>query len=69
MQIKLDMEDVNVSLGNKGVTLRIADNAGRHFGDLRIGQASIEWMRGRTREGNGVRMSVQDLIAAIEANA
>lgn len=69
MQIKLDMEDVTVSLGNKGVTLRIANNDGSHFGDLRIGQATIEWMRGRKRAGNGVKMSVQDLIAAIEANA
>ena len=26
MQVKLDMDDVTISLGNKGVTLKIADN-------------------------------------------
>jgi len=62
----LDLEDVNIALGNKGVTLTIADNAGNHVGHLRIGQATVEWRKGRTRPGNGIKMKLDELIAMIE---
>jgi hypothetical protein len=32
MQVRLAMDDVTISLGNKGVTLTIADNDGNHLG-------------------------------------
>lgn len=41
--------------------LKIADNQGKHLGDLRIGRSTVEWMTGRTREGNGVKVKVQEL--------
>lgn len=68
MQVSLNMDDVDITLGNNGISLAIADNRGRHVGDLRIGRATVEWMQGRTREGNGIRIKVQDLIDLIEAS-
>ena len=60
------MEDVTISLGNKGVTLTIADNDGKHVGHLRIGQATVEWRKGRTRPGNGKTLQLQRMIQLLE---
>ena len=60
MQVELKMDEVNIALGNNGIVLKIYDNAGTHVGDLRIGKATVNWMRGRTREprGNKIPMDV-----------
>jgi len=62
MQVKLDMDDVTIELGNNGILLKIADNEGKHVGNLRIGQATIEWRQGRTRPGNGKKLKLTDLV-------
>lgn len=62
MKITADLSDVNIELKNKGITLHIKDNDGKHVGDLRLGQATGEWMKGRVREGNGVKFPMQKLI-------
>jgi hypothetical protein len=51
--MKVSVNDLNVSmeLGNNGIELRVYDNDSNHLGDLRIGRATIEWCRGRTRTG------------------
>jgi hypothetical protein len=67
MQVKLAMEDVTIFLGNNGVTLTIADNDGNHIGHLRIGQATVEWRRGRTRPGNGTKVKLKDLVDYLDA--
>ncbi|WP_336790437.1 hypothetical protein [Gordonia malaquae] len=67
MRIKADLSDVTIELKNKGIILHIADNAGKHVGDLRIGQATGEWMKGKTREGNGFKFSIPELIESIES--
>jgi len=66
MQVKMKMDDVSITLGNKGVLLKISDNRGKHVGDLRIGRATVEWMKGRTRDGNGVKVRVSELIEWLE---
>jgi hypothetical protein len=66
MQVKLDMEDVTITLGNNGITLTIADNDGNHVGHLRLGQATVEWRRGRTRPGNGKKVKLQDLVEYLD---
>jgi len=65
-QVQVNMDDVTITLGNKGVVLKIWDNNDRHIGDLRIGRATVEWMKGRTRDGNGIKLRVYDLIELIE---
>lgn len=49
-------------LGNNGIVLYIADNDGKHVGKLRIGQATVEWCKGKTQIGNGQRIRMQDFI-------
>ncbi|WP_433658243.1 hypothetical protein ACQPW1_40340 [Nocardia sp. CA-128927] len=66
MKVKVDASDVTIALGNKGITFDIADEEGKHVGHLRIGQATIEWRRGRTRAGNGTRVKLQKLIELLE---
>lgn len=67
MKVTAKLDDVTITLGNKGITLKIADNSSAHRGDLRIGQATVEWMKGRTHEGNGIKLPLDKLIELIEA--
>jgi len=55
-----------MQLGNNGIELDVYDNQENHLGDLRIGKATIEWCKGRTRKGNGKQVSWQDLIGWFE---
>jgi len=62
--MKVSVKDFSVSmdLGNKGISLDVYDTSGKHLGDLRIGKATIEWCKGKTREGNGSQKGWKDLI-------
>ncbi len=62
MQVHVKDFDVDMTLGNNGVTLTVYDNDGRLRGKLRVGRATIEWCRGRTHIGNGVRRNWRQLI-------
>lgn len=66
--VKIDakLDDCTITLGNNGITLRIADNDGSHVGDLRIGRATAEWRPTRFRKSNTVRLKVGKLIDLIE---
>jgi hypothetical protein len=66
MRVSAELDDVTITLGNNGITFKIADNAGVHQGSLRIGQATVEWMKGRTRKGNGVKIPLSKLVELIE---
>lgn len=69
--MKVSVKDLAVSmeLGNNGIALDVYDNQGAHLGDLRVGKATIEWCRGRTRKGNGKQASWTELIAWFEGRA
>ncbi len=67
MQVRADMTDSKIELGNNGITLTVADNDGKHVGHLRIGQATVEWRKGRVRPGNGKKISLVDLIAYLNS--
>jgi hypothetical protein len=60
--IQVTVKDIEAQLGNNGIVLYIAGNDGKHVGKLRIGQATIEWCRGKTRIGNGKKCSMQDFV-------
>lgn len=49
-------------LGNNGIVLYIADNDGKHVGKLRIGQATVEWCKGKTQIGNGRKIRMHEFI-------
>jgi hypothetical protein len=67
-EVKVSIKDLAVSmdLGNTGVTMDVYDNDDRFLGDLRIGRGTIEWCKGRTRAGNGVKKNWSQLIAFFE---
>ena len=67
MQVKLGLEGVGIQLGNNGIVLKIADNDGKHVGTLRIGQATVEWRKGKTRVANGNKLSLAELIQHLES--
>ena len=68
MRIGIDGLDVDMTLGNNGILLTVYDNAGAYKGKLRIGRATVEWCKGRTRIGNGEKVSWNDLIGWFEEN-
>lgn len=65
--MKVSVKDlaVTMELGNKGIELDVYDGD-KHLGDLRIGKATIEWCKGRTRQGNGVQVKWADLVKWFE---
>ncbi len=67
--MKVSVKDlaVTMDLGNNGIELDVYDNNDQHLGDLRIGRARIEWCKGRTRTGNGVQVTWQQLIDWFES--
>lgn len=66
-QIALKLDDVSITLGNKGVLLKIAGTDGKHIGDLRIGRGNAIWMRGKTTEPNGLKISILKLVELLKA--
>ena len=66
MQVQVAMDDVTITLGHKGVTLSVADNEGKHVGHIRIGQATVEWRKGKTRAGNGKKLKLSELVELLE---
>ena len=66
MKVQVKMDDVSIALGRKGVLLKISGNDGKHVGDLRIGNATAEWMKGRTRDGNGKKIRIDQLIDMLD---
>ena len=66
MQVGVAMDEVTITLGNKGVTFQVADNGGKHRGNLRVGRATVEWRKGKTQKGNGKKMSFDKFIELME---
>lgn len=51
-----------VSVGNKGILVRIRDEQGKNLGKLWIGQANVRWARGSVHEKNAKKLSVEDFV-------
>ena len=66
MRVKADLTDVSIELGTSGLTLNVSESGGGHRGDLRIGKATVEWMPGKTRTGNGHKIPLSKLLDLIE---
>lgn len=61
MQVTVE-EIPQVPVGNNGVLIRIRSEEGGNLGRLWIGQATVRWARGSTRERNAKRLSVQEFV-------
>ncbi len=66
MKVELEI-DKPIPLGYRGVLLKITGTNGKHVGDLRVGRATVEWMKGRTREGNGKKIPMSRLVEFLES--
>lgn len=66
MQVGVAMDEVSITLGNKGVTFSVADNGGKHVGNIRVGKATVEWRKGKTQYGNGKKLPLDKLIDLLE---
>ncbi len=60
--------EIEAKLGHNGMILYIADNDGKHRGKLRIGQATVEWCRGKTRLGNGKHIPMEKFLEILESH-
>lgn len=65
MQVTIKELATEMRLGNNGVTLEIRDGEEQFLGKLRIGRATVEWCPGKTRVGNGHKVSLQQLLATL----
>lgn len=61
MQVTIE-EIPQVPVGNNGVLIRVRSEAGGNLGRLWIGQATVRWARGSTREQNAKRLSVEEFV-------
>lgn len=68
LRIQVSVKDLAVSmdLGNNGIAFDLYDNSDNDLGDLRIRRRTIEWCKGRTRRGNGVRVNWTTFIRWFE---
>ncbi len=68
--MKVSIKDLSVSmdLKNNGITLDVYDGD-KFLGDLRIGRGTIEWCKGRTQSGNGIKVRWPELIEFFEENS
>jgi hypothetical protein len=54
-------------LGNKGISLRIANNAGKHVGTLGFGRATLRWRKANSRKPP-VQIPIEDLIEWLKSH-
>ncbi len=65
--MQVTVEDIpEVAIGNKGILVRIRDNDGTNLGKLWIGQATVRWAAGSTREQNAKRLSVKKFVEYLD---
>lgn len=61
--MKVTVQEIpQVSVGNKGILVRIRDEDGTNLGKLWIGQASVRWARGSAPEKNARKLSVKKFV-------
>lgn len=62
--MRVTIEEIpKVPVGNTGVLIRIRTEDQKNLGRLWIGQATVRWARGSTREQNAKRLSVEEFVA------
>ena len=66
MKVSVKDFQVTMQIGNNGIELDVYNNRGGHLGDLRIGKATIEWCKGQTQKGNGIKKCWEELIRFFE---
>ena len=65
MKVSIKDLSINMDLGNNGVTFDVYGNDGKFLGDLRLGKGTVEWCKGKTKAGNGVKMNWNEFIKKV----
>ena len=68
MKVSIKDLSVKMDLGNNGITFDVYDGE-TFLGDLKVARGNVEWCKGRTRAGNGVKVNWKDLITFFEGAA
>lgn len=68
MQVEINELNVQMDLGNNGITLLVRNTDGSLRGKLRVGRGTIEWCYGKQSIGNGSMVSWEELIAWFEGD-
>jgi hypothetical protein len=67
--VQVTVEQIpEVPVGNNGVLIRIRNEEGKNLGRLWIGQATVRWAKGSTREQNAKRLSVEEFVQYLNAH-
>ena len=57
MKIYVDKLDVLMELKNNGIQLSVYDNDNKYLGKLKVGKRAVEWCKGKTHIGNGIKVN------------
>lgn len=61
--MQVSVEDIpEVTIGSKGILIRIKDNQGKNQGKLWIGKANVRWARGSKPERSAKTLTVEDFV-------
>ncbi len=61
-----DLSVQKMDLGNRGVEFDVYDGKNEHLGDLVISRGGIEWCKGKTARGNGIKRNWKEVIVWFE---
>jgi hypothetical protein len=61
-----ETDSIDMTLGNNGLVLGVADTKNNHKGNLRVGKAKVTWYKGKTQDSHGVEVTWDDLIKWFE---
>lgn len=67
MDVSIKKFDVAMQLKNNGIEVDVYDNS-THLGDFIISKGGIEWCSGRTRRGNGKRLTWKQFINLMQSD-
>ena len=69
MQVSIKSFNVQMDVKNRGIEFEIYDNAQNFLGDVILTKTGLEWCRGKTRAGNGVKIPWEEFIDNMNARA
>jgi hypothetical protein len=66
MKVKIKEFAIGMVVGSKGVGFGVADIKGKHVGDCYVTMTGIEWCKGKTVQGNGVKIDWATFISKMK---
>lgn len=67
MQVSIKEFAIGMEVKSKGVGFEVRDTAGKFLGDCYVTMTGVEWCRGKTPQGRGVKIDWATFIKETEA--